>query len=174
MNWVGLWWINFLANCVCVVMIMRCLRKFLPNFETLYFWLMLSKSWLVARNVDALINKLAILLPLNLPTCTNVDHTSLWPGSQFVCRKFLEFLRLISIPLTYRTTSYGLVTNFRGKFPPTAPPTYWLGHIGTQQAGWFLRSGPKKTPTGWPGANWVRIGHNLPGRAGLTNAQLPW
>ena len=108
-------------------MIMQCLRKFLPNFETFYFRLMLSKSWLVARNADALINKLAILLPLNSPTCTNVDHTSLRPGSQFVCRKFLEFLRLISIPLTYRTTSYGLVTNFRGKFPPTAPPTPLAG-----------------------------------------------
>ena len=155
-------------------MIMQSLRKFLPNFETLYFRLMLSKGWLVARNADALINKLAILLPLNSPTCTNVDHTSLRPGSQFVCRKFLEFLRLISIPLTYRTTSYGLVTNFRGKFPPTAPPTPLAGaHWHT--TGWMI---PKiwtqgKTPTGWPGANWVRIGHNLPGRAGLTNAQLP-
>ena len=63
-------------------MIMQCLRKFLPNFETLYFRLMLSKSWLVARNADALINKLAILIPLNSPTCTNVDHTSLRPGSR--------------------------------------------------------------------------------------------
>ena len=90
--------------------------------------------------------------------------TTLHCGQAAVCRKFLEFLRLISIPLTYRTTSYGLVTNFRGKFPPTAPPTPLAGaHWHTTGWGWFLRSGPKETPTGWPGANWVRIGHNLPG-----------
>ena len=91
--------------------------------------------------------------------------TTLHCGQAAVCRKFLEFLRLISIPLTYRTTSYGLVTNFRGKFPPTAPPTPLAGAhwhtTGCQMIPKIWTQG--KTRTGWPGANWVRIGHNLPG-----------
>ena len=48
-------------------------------------------------------------------------------GLADVGRKFLEFQRLISIPLTYRGTSYGLVTNFWGKFPSTAPPPQQVG-----------------------------------------------
>ena len=101
-------------------------------FAFFQFWdvLFLARAFLSrppARNADVLINKLAISLLHSIHWLAPMLTTLRRPGSQFVCRKFLEFLRLISIPLTYRTTNYGLVTNFWGKFTLAAPPPLLAG-----------------------------------------------